>query len=544
MRPALIEKFSRKKGKLIHVPIAALPTIQEEDVSLHSWKQKAAKLHFLDQELDKISQKISRLQSAPPPEYIAQGRAVPEGKKSAAEKPSEKNAPVVIEVSHDYAAVNPHINAVNDLLERLEQTTLETGKMIRVSPIRETAEEKEEINIHYHQNNTLLLRLHSAVIELQQKWEDTQQRIQTIKSAPPEVKENLSLIDKELSQIRTFAGAQKGKMIITAHPLEHELKPSLERIKQTQKIEKKAQEKMQKVLDEISAQPKLYQEKLSAINKELSQLKQLQLRKVKLVTTAPETGHYNVSPKIIKKARQEVQKIVKSIDYENKKKELSAIDNELSKLQETETESVKVVTAAPVIVHQFPPSSKIRKKAQKEVKRIIKTINQEKKTEELTSINAELSLLDQLQPQNVKIITAAPRAGYHTVAPDIKKKAEKEIKKILTKINQHKKTDQSLSKIDAQIAAMDDLPTASGKIILSVPPAKEKKKAGQKLRKIKEAVSALFKHYNAKKYPQFSSQKTKNTHRRHKTKSAQSRHEELANIDKMLQKITQELSGQ
>ncbi|MDP3733960.1 MAG: hypothetical protein Q8R37_01910 [Nanoarchaeota archaeon] len=532
MKSALIKKFSRKKQ--IHSPIAALPIIAEENVSLHSWKQKAAKLHFLDQELDLLNQKIGILQNAPPPEYVP-GKKTPESEKSVAEKLSEKKAPLIIKVSTEYAAISPRVNAITDLLERLEQTELETGKMIRVSPVLGTIEENTEIDLHYHSNNTLLLRLQSAILELQQKWNDTQQRLQTIKSAPPEVKENLSRIDKELSQMRTFARA-KGKVISTTHPLEHELAPSWERIKQTQNIEKIAQQKMQKVLAEISSQPKPYQEKLSAISDQLSNLKRSQLQKVQRVTTAPETGHYSLSPKIQKKARQEVQKIVNSIDQENKKKELSAIDKELSKLQETQTEDVKIVTAVPIAVHQFSPSTKIQKKARKEVQRIIKNINQQKRTEELSAINTELSQLDKSQPQKVKIITTAALAGHHTISPEIKKKAKKEMKQILTTINSQKKTDQSLSEIDAELASIEDIPTASGKIILSIPSAKEKKTGGQKL---KEAVFALFKHHNTKKSSPFSSQKTKNTHHRHKTKS---RNEELTNIDKMLQKITQDLA--
>lgn len=543
MTLALIEKFSRKKWKLNHLPIVALPIIAEEDVSLHSWKQKAAELNFLDQELDNINQKISQLQSTPPPEYIAQGRSTPP-EKSISEKTAENRLPFVIEVSNDYNAVNPHRDNINDILEQLEQTALETGKIIRISPIREVNEEKEEVNFHYHSDNTLLIRLQSAIMELQKKWEETQQRLHTIKSAPPDVKDDLSRIDNELSRMRTFAHAQKGKIITAAHPLEHELTPNWKKIKQVQKIEKKAQENTQKVLDDISSQPQPYQEKLSAVDDLLSQLKRLPQQRVKQVTIIPENGHYSLSPKIKKRAQQEIKKLVKRINQEHKKSELSAIDHELSNLNDVKIQGVKIVTATPMVVHQFPPSSKIRKKVQKEVEKIMKNINQQPKSEELSAINAEIIKLDYSQPQNVKIITTAPLTGHHTIAPEIIKKARKEMKQILKKINQQQKQDQSLSKIDAELSTINNIPKETGKIIVSVQPLTEKTGVKKEWKKIKEKIYSIFKTHHTKESLKSVHQRTKQSHSKRNRKSQQSRHEELTKVNLMLEKLTKELSQQ
>ena len=61
MVSAISQKISKKRRRLVHIPVAELPKLIEEDIPLKEWKTKPAKIIQLDQELDLINEKISSL---------------------------------------------------------------------------------------------------------------------------------------------------------------------------------------------------------------------------------------------------------------------------------------------------------------------------------------------------------------------------------------------------------------------------------------------------------------------------------------------------
>lgn len=468
----LIQKFLERK-KLSNLSVSELPVLAEEDLSLPSWRSKPVEIIFLDQELDQINQKIKRLQGEASGEVfsLSEPKLTTEVKKLP-----EKRAPTVIEVPEEHEIVNQKLIKVSDLLVRLEQATLETGKIIHELPKHK--EIKESLNFKYTQDKTLVQRLQDAVAELQGRLQELESR------------------------------------------------------REKKYLKKETQKKVKEFIEKVSLPSASQEEKLFKVEKELGELKKIKEREAKVITISPIMGHQSfLSQQQQERAHGEIKKIIKEIESKQKTRDkfLLIVENKIASLGKIEEKKVKILAAQP----NYPGKSSLEKEIiDRELNKITTMINKTKKgispklvkmefdSPELQQIDQELSRLKKVKEQEAKVITISPIMGHQSFLSEAqRKKVQEEVRKIMREIRPKKKQNERLLKVENELANLESSlePETERKAMIKPVYIKkgslEKEVLRRELRKTNRSLSTLKKVFSGKKAKPVKSEELKKIER-------------------------------
>ena len=311
-------KLFSLKRRLPHLPLdEPLPQFFSEP-NLQRWHHESIKQRLLAQELEQVNQAIVNLRG----QHLELRKKIERRREAGGFK---HHLPAIINAPENLAFYEEELLAVQQELSDLKFAPIVGGvKVSTIPPLPPTpltVSEKKMAGdklkpagterLFFSEPNTepkkLLDKLKYGIAELQQKWAEVQNKLQTVDYLSPEASRQLKRLDQELSQLEKIS--LESPFIVT------QLSQQQGRIKElSPEQQTKAKQEIKGIIFKIKTIPEQIPYELLHARKHLQELDSLELPKAYVSKAIPTTSGQarNLPARRIKSIHEEVKEIILS----------------------------------------------------------------------------------------------------------------------------------------------------------------------------------------------------------------------------------------